>query len=60
MVERFFGSLKSEWSDARRYLPLGQARRDVIHYIELEYNSDHFHSSLGILTPRKVVLAAAV
>lgn len=59
VMERFFGSLKSEWTDARRYLTLEQARRDVIHYIELEYNSDRFHSALGDLTPREMELAAA-
>jgi len=59
VIERFFGSLKTEWTDARRYLTLEQARRDVIHYIELEYNSDRFHSTLGNLTPREMEMAAA-
>lgn len=59
VMERFFGSLKSEWTDCRRYLTPEEARCDVIHYIELEYNSDRFHSTLGNLTPRDVEMAAA-
>lgn len=58
VMERFFGSLKSEWTDTQRYRSLEQARRDVIHYIELEYNSDRFHSTLGNLTPREKELVA--
>jgi len=59
VIERFFGSLKTEWTDDRRYLTVEQARRDVIHYIELEYNSDRFHSTLGNLTPRQMEMGAA-
>lgn len=59
VMERFFGSLKSEWTDTQRYRTLEEARRDVLHYIELEYNSDRFHSSLGNLTPREMEMATA-
>lgn len=59
VMERFFGSLKSEWTDTQRYLNREQARRDVVHYIELEYNGDRLHSTLGNATPREVELAAA-
>ncbi len=52
VMERFFGSLKSEWTDGQRYRTREQARRDVIHYIEIEYNSDRVHSTLDNLTPR--------
>lgn len=58
VMERFFGSLKSEWTDTQRYRTLEQARGDVIHYIELDYNSERFHSALGDLTPREKELAA--
>ena len=47
VMERFFGSLKSEWTSTQRYATRGQARRDVIEYIEMHYNSDRFHSTLG-------------
>lgn len=57
VIERFFGSLKSEWTDNQRYLTREQARRDGIEYIEMEYNSCRSHSSLGDRTPREVELA---
>src|SRR5690625_1567649 len=47
VMERFFGSLKSEWLTDRRYATRTQARRDVIEYIEMEYNSCRLHSTLG-------------
>jgi transposase InsO family protein len=59
VMERFFGSLKSEWTDTQRYRSLEQARRDVIKFIEMEYNSDRFHSTLGYLTPREKEIAVA-
>lgn len=57
-LERFFGSLKSEWTDGQRYITREQARRDVIEYIEMHYNSDRLHSSLDYTTPRERVAAA--
>lgn len=59
VMERFFGSPESEWTDTQRYLNREEARRDVVHYIELEYNGDRLHSTLGNATPREVELAAA-
>jgi transposase InsO family protein len=59
VMERFFGSLKSEWTDGQRYLTQEQARRDVIEYIEMHYNSERLHSTLGYITPREQELATA-
>lgn len=59
VMERFFGSLKSEWTSAQHYTTRAQARRDVIDYIEMHYNSDRLHSTLGYITPRERELAAA-
>ena len=39
IMERFFGSLKSEWLEGQRYWTRLSARRDVVTYIEMEYNS---------------------
>lgn len=58
VMERFFGSLKSEWLAERRYTTRLQARRDVIEYIEMEYNSCRLHSTLGYQTPREFEMAA--
>lgn len=59
VMERFFGSLKSEWLAGQRYYSRQAARRDVIEYIEMEYNSSRLHSTLGYQTPREIELAAA-
>ena len=53
VMERFFGSLKSEWTSARRYFTRAEARADVIEYIEMLYNSDRLHSTLNYITPRE-------
>ncbi len=57
VMERFFGSLKSEWTDTQRYETREEARRDIICYIEMEYNSQRLHSTLGYKTPREMKLA---
>ena len=59
VMERFFGSLKSEWTNGQRYLTRQQARSDVIEYIEMHYNSERLHSHLGYITPRDQELAIA-
>lgn len=51
VMERFFGSLKSERTDGKNYLTREQAKQDVIDYIEMFYNSQRLHSSLGYVTP---------
>jgi transposase InsO family protein len=58
VMERFFGTLKSEWTDSQRYASREQAKQDVIRFIEMEYNSDRDHSTLGYITPRGKGLAA--
>ncbi len=45
VMERFFGSLKSEWLADQRYGTRQAARRDVVEYIEMEYNSCRLHST---------------
>ena len=59
VMERFFGSLKSEWLNGQRYLTREQARRDLVQYIEMEYNSNRLHSALGYITPREQYMAVA-
>jgi transposase InsO family protein len=58
-MERFFGSLKSEWLANQRYLNHEQARRDIVQYIEMEYNSKRLHSTLGYIIPREQLMAVA-
>jgi len=56
VMERFFGSLKSEWCNSQAYSTRSSARQDVVKYIEMEYNSDRLHSTLGYITPREMEL----
>lgn len=51
VMERFFGSLKSERTHNKIYLTRQQARADIIDYIEMFYNSQRLHSTLGYLSP---------
>ena len=51
VMERFFGSLKSECTDHQKYLTQEEAKQDVIDYIEMFYNSQRLHSSLGYVSP---------
>lgn len=51
VVERFFRSLKSERTDHYRYTTREAARRHVIDYIEMFYNSRRLHSYLGYVSP---------
>ncbi len=58
VMERFFGSLKTEWLAGRSYPSAGALRQDVIDYIELEYNSDRPHFTLAMKTPREMAAVA--
>ena len=51
VMERFFGSLKSERTDQMNYQTREEAKSDVIDYIEMFYNSQRLHSTLGYVTP---------
>jgi len=50
-VERFFGSLKREWTGDRLYKTRQQAVADVREYVLVYYNSIRLHSTLGYKTP---------
>jgi len=50
-VESFFGSLKTEWIRGHRYASREAARTEVFKYIELFYNRQRRHASLGYLSP---------
>ena len=51
VVERFFRSLKSERIDHYRYATREEMKRDVVHYIEMFYNSRRLHSYLDYQSP---------
>ncbi len=51
VAESFFGSLKTERVFDSLYLTRETARRDIVDYIEMFYNSRRLHSYLGYLSP---------
>jgi len=51
VAESFFGTLKSETVFGERFETRDQAKRNLIDYIEMFYNSQRRHSYLGYLTP---------
>ena len=51
VAERFFWSLKHEWTKHEEYANLEQARRSVFKYIETFYNPVRLHQTLGYLSP---------
>lgn len=51
VAERFFWSLKHEWTKFERFADLPEAQRSVFKYIETFYNSKRIHQSLNYKTP---------
>jgi len=50
-VERFFSSLKREWTGDRWYRTRLEAIADVREYVVVYYNSKRLHSTLAYMTP---------
>ena len=50
-MESFFGTLKCELIHDRHYRTRTEARQDIFEYIEVFYNRQRRHSSLGYLSP---------
>ena len=53
VAESFFGSLKTERVFFANYKTREEARRDIVDYIEMFYNSRRRHSYLGYVSPRQ-------
>ncbi len=53
MAESFFGSLKTERVFFSQYQTRDEARRDIVDYIEMFYNSKRLHSYLGYVSPKR-------
>lgn len=52
-MERFFWSLKHEWTNHCSYADLEDARLSVFKYIETFYNSVRIHQALGYRSPNQ-------
>ncbi len=50
-MERFFWSLKYEWTNHDNFVDLQEARLSVFKYIETFYNPVRIHQTLGYLSP---------
>lgn len=53
VAERFFWSLKHEWTNHQEYANLESARLSVFKYIEVFYNRQRLHQTLGYKTPEQ-------
>ena len=53
VAESFFGSLKTERVFFSNYITREEARRDIVDYIEMFYNSNRRHSYLGYVSPKE-------
>lgn len=53
VAESFFGSLKTERVFFANYKTREEAKRDIVDYIEMFYNSRRRHSYLGNVSPRE-------
>ena len=51
VMERFFWSLKHEWTNHERFANLEEARLSVFRYIETFYNPVRIHQTLDYLSP---------
>lgn len=50
-MESFFGSLKSEWVYHEHYKSRSEAKQSLFRYIEIFYNRNRRHASLGYVSP---------
>ena len=53
VMERFFWSLKHEWTGHENFENLAAARLSVFKYIETFYNAERLHQTLGYKSPDK-------
>ena len=53
VAERFFWSLKHEWTNRESFENLAAARLSVFKYIETFYNTERLHETLGYKSPDK-------
>jgi transposase InsO family protein len=50
-MQSFFSSLKGEWTDWHTYQTRQEAQLSIFEYLEVFYNRQRRHSTLGYLSP---------
>jgi len=60
ITESFFATLKTELVYDERYRTRNEAKRSIFKYIEIFYNRNRIHSSIGGLSPDQYELINAV
>jgi len=58
VMESFFGTFKQEWANHQRWRALSDAKLSTLGFIEVFYNCERLHSSLGYMTPAEADAAA--
>lgn len=53
MVESFWGKLKAEMANHRRFATKAEARRAIFEYIEMFYNRRRLHAALDYVSPEQ-------
>jgi transposase InsO family protein len=51
LMESFWGSMKTEWTQHELYPTREDARRSVFEYLEIFYNRQRRHSAIGYMSP---------
>ena len=59
-VESFFGTLKRELVYHRQYATQSEATQDIFEYIEVFYNRQRCHLTIGYRSPAEFAARAAV
>lgn len=59
-VESFFGTLKRELIHHRQYSTRDEAKQEIFEYLEVFYNRQRRHSTLGYQSPVEFEARAAV
>ena len=58
VMESFYHSLKVELVHNQKYETREEAQKEIFDYIEVFYNRQRLHSSLGYLSPENFEMAA--
>mgnify|MGYP002863711936 CR=1 FL=1 len=51
VAESFFSTIKSEWLSQQRFVTRQEAQTAIFYFIEVFYNRQRLHSTLGYLSP---------